>query len=95
VGARFERHVGGSAAGRFASDLKGLDFGVGAAELPVPTLADDAATADQHASHHGIRLDAALASPSEFEGARHVTAIVVGSHRRQGVQIADFVLPAG
>jgi hypothetical protein len=95
VGAWLKREVGRGAAGCVACGSQGLDFGVGASELLVPPLADHGAIPNENATYHGIGFNAPLAPPGQFEGTRHVTAIVVGSHRRQGVQMADFAPPAG
>ncbi len=75
VAARFQRDIGRCAAGLSAGKVQRFDFGMVAAESLVPSFADDAIGADEHAADHRIRLDKALTAHRQFERPAHVPQI--------------------
>ena len=50
-----------------AGDAQGFDFGMRAAELPVPSFADDFAIANDRAADQRIRLDVAQTARGQFQ----------------------------
>ena len=54
---------------------QGLDFGMGLAEPPMPTLADDLGPLGDHAADHRVRLDEPLPPDGQFQGATHVPEV--------------------
>ncbi len=68
VVARLQRHVGRRALGFGKGALQGHDLRVGPAEHLVMPLAHHPPVPDQHAAHHGIRVDPAPAQTGELFG---------------------------
>ena len=71
MGAGFQGHVGGGAAGGLPRRAQGVDLGVGLARPLVPALADDPLVLDQHAAHPGVGVGGVAAALGQFQGAGH------------------------
>ena len=48
-----------------------MDLGVGPAEPPVVSLADDPAVTNEHAANHRVGFDPPLTTPCQGHGAAH------------------------
>jgi hypothetical protein len=51
--------------------VDGFDFGMGLAKLPMKSLADHFAIADQDAADHRVRFDSALPLSRQTQGPSH------------------------
>ena len=96
VAAGFEIEIGRGAAGVFGAGFQGSGFGMGAAEMGVMSLTDDASIPDDDAADHGIGLDTSAAKHRQTHGmTKEVDITVICVHPRWFAGVAAARREAG